>query len=52
MFIEDNDEPNEILFKHYETLKGYRYNLEKFNTQLQREIRSEDEQYANLISAK
>ena len=28
--IEENDDVNEVLFKHYETLKGYRYNLEKF----------------------
>jgi hypothetical protein len=32
VFIEDNDDQNEILFKHYETLKGYRFNLDKFNT--------------------
>lgn len=52
MFIDENDEMNEILFKHYETLKGFRYNLEKFNGQLLREIKTEDEQYSHLVSAK
>jgi hypothetical protein len=52
VFIDENDEMNEILFKHYETLKGFRYNLEKFNGQLLREIKTEDEQYSHLVSAK
>lgn len=31
VFIESDDQTTEVLFKHYETLKGYRYNLDKFN---------------------
>jgi len=41
--IDISDSINEVLFKHYETLKGYRFNLDKFNKQLEREIKSEDE---------
>lgn len=52
VFIEEEDDLNETLFKHYETLKGYRFNLERFNDQLEKEIRSEDEQYTHLVSAK
>jgi hypothetical protein len=43
VFINEDDSLNEVLFKHYETLKGYRFNLEKFNSQLEKEIRNEDE---------
>lgn len=52
VFINEEDSMNEVLFKHFETLKGYRYNLDKFNQQLDKEIRSEDEQYTHLVSAK
>ena len=31
VFINEEDSMNEVLFKHFETLKGYRYNLDKFN---------------------
>ena len=52
MFLESEDETNELLFKHYETLKGFRFNLDRFNQQLEREIKTEDEQYSHLVSAK
>ena len=52
VFVIEDDDMNEVLFKHYETLKGFRYNLEKFNSQLQKEIKSEDQKYSHLVSAK
>ena len=52
MFIDENDDINEVLFKHYETMKGFRFNLEKFNLQLEKEIKSEDEKYSHLVGAK
>jgi hypothetical protein len=51
VFLEEDDEKNEMLFKHYETLRGYRYNLEKFNEQLKAELRSEDELYSHIVSS-
>jgi hypothetical protein len=52
VFLEEADILNELLFKHYETLKGFRYNIDRFNLQLEKEIKTEDEQYSHLISAK
>ena len=33
-------------------MKGFRFNLEKFNQQLEKEIKNEEEKYSHLVSAK
>ena len=50
-FLEDVDTDTEILFKHYETLKRYKYNIDKFNDQIQSAIRDEDEAMSHLLSS-
>ena len=49
--LEEEDSDEEMLFKHYETLKRYRYNIKQFNEQVAGSIRDEDEQMAHLLSS-
>ena len=49
--LEEEDSDEEILFKHYETLKRYRYNIKQFNEQVLGSIRDEDEQMSHLLSS-
>ena len=39
------------MFKHYETLKRYRYNLDKFSDQIKVAIRDEDEALNHVLSS-
>ena len=50
-FLEDTDSEKQILFKHYETLKRYKYNINSFNDQIKLAIREEDESMAHLLSS-
>ena len=50
-FLEDQDSEKEILFKHYETLKRYRYNINQFNEQIRTAVREEDESMGHLLSS-
>jgi len=50
-FIEEYDEREDILFKHHQMLKRVEFNFQKFNEQLEEEIRSEEEFEQDLISS-
>ena len=50
-FLEDDDSDEEMLFKHYETLKRYRFNINQFNDQIQLAIRDEDDSMSHLLSS-
>ena len=50
-FLEDEDSEKEILFKHYETLKRYRFNINQFNEQIRTAVREEDESMGHLLSS-
>jgi len=49
--LDEEDSDEEMLFKHYETLKRYRYNIKQFNEQVTGSIRDEDEQMSHLLSS-
>ena len=51
VFVETDDSDEQILFKHYETLKRYRFNLDSFNNQIQSAIRDEDESLNHILSS-
>ena len=49
--LDDMDSDAEMLFKHFETLKRYRFNINQFNDQVVSAIRDEDEQMSHLLSS-
>ena len=51
IFIEEQDSEKQVLFKHYETLKRYRYNLDRFSDQIKVAIRDEDEGLNHVLSS-
>ncbi len=50
-FVDEDDELEEILFKHHQILKRVDFNFHQFNQQLLEEIRSEEEFEHDLISS-
>ena len=51
IFVEEQDNEKQIMFKHYETLKRYRYNLDRFSDQLKVAIRDEEEGLNHILSS-
>ena len=50
--LTEEDDLHELLFKYYNTIKGFQYNLDQFNQQLRAELKSEDELYSHLVAGK
>ena len=46
--IDAADDKQEILFKYYETMRAFTYNLDAFHQQLKEEIDEENDHYENL----
>ena len=42
IFVEEQDNEKQLMFKHYETLKRYRYNLDRFSDQIKVAVRDEE----------
>ena len=50
-FLEDTDSEKQLLFKHYETLKRYKFNINQFSEQIKLAIREESESMGHLLSS-
>jgi len=50
-FVDDDDEFDDLLFKHHQMLKRVEFNFGRFNEQLEQEIRDEEEFEQDLISS-
>ena len=50
-FVDDDDEFEELLFKHHQMLKRVDFNFGRFNWQLEQEIRDEEDYENDLISS-
>lgn len=48
-FIDDEDQVDDLLYKHHTMLKRFAYNFESFNEGLEMEIRTEEEFESDLI---
>lgn len=46
-----HDSDKQLLFKHYETLKRYRFNINQFSEQIKLAIREESESMNHLLSS-
>lgn len=50
-FLEDDDDRNEILFKHHMTLRRFEHNLHELNEQIRGEIVMEEDFHSNMMTA-
>lgn len=51
MFLDEYDEFDDVVFKHYYMLKRVDLNLQKFNSQLEEEIYTEEQFEHDLMSS-
>ena len=50
-FVDEDDEFEDLLFKHHQMLKRVEFNFGRFNDQLEQEIRDEEDYEQDLISS-